>query len=162
MLVFGSANYVRAVEKDLLSAADHLEDPERLVVVSTEDIAGRLRQHLVVGDAKGQQLLGGSRVSLHARVARQLLKIALDSEWQVSKLRTRYLEGLGAIPEASMNQRKRMTDTEIRQFIAQELAKDPRARATRLLKTLRDSGSACEQDRFKSLFLEARKGVHGA
>ena len=163
MLIFGSPSYVRAVEKDLLAAIDRLEVPERLVLVSTRDVEGsRLARHLVVGDARVQSEFGGARVSLHARVARHLLKVALDCEWHVSRLRLRYQEVLRAVPEANMDQRKKMTDTEIHQFIVEQLARDPRATATRLLRALREGGSACEQARFKTLFVETRKRVHGA
>jgi hypothetical protein len=161
--VLGSRDYLRAIEKDLLAAADRLDDLARLVVVSSREMEGRrLDRHLVTGDASVQLRLGGARVSLHARVARRLLELAAESGWDVGRLRPMYQQMLTTVAEAHVNHRRRMTDEEVRQFISQELAKDSRATATGLLRRLRESGRACEQDRFKRLVTEARKRAHGA
>jgi hypothetical protein len=163
MLIFGSPNYVRAVEKDLLAAMDGLDDPMRLVLVSGRDVeGGRLAAHVIASDISLQRILSGARVSLHARVARLLLECARECEWDVDQLRRMYQQIVRPAPEENVNQRKRMTDEEIRQFIVEELAKNPRATATSLLRSLRDSGRASEQDRFKLLFVKVRERRHGA
>ncbi len=51
-------------------------------------------------------------------------------------------------------ERRRLTDSEVRQFIRERRALEPRPKHTRLLTLLRESGYACEQSRFKALFLE--------
>jgi hypothetical protein len=51
-------------------------------------------------------------------------------------------------------ERRRLTDEEVRLFIRERRTAEPRARHTRLLKLLRESGYACEQSRFRALFLE--------
>jgi len=162
-LTLGSPNYIRAVEKDLLAASERLDDPARLVVVSSRGSAGgRLDRHLVTSDARIQQKLGGARVSLHARVARHLLEQTPTCGWNVDRLRSTHQRILAAVAEVHVNQRQRMTDDELRQFIAAELMKDPKGKSTGLLRRLRESGRACEQDRFKTLFTEALKKRHGA
>lgn len=50
--------------------------------------------------------------------------------------------------------RRRLTDEEVRLFIRERRTAEPSARHTRLLKQLRESGAACEQSRFRALFLE--------
>ena len=45
-----------------------------------------------------------------------------------------------------------MADQEVRAFVRDRLADDPQATHTRLLRELRDSGRACEQQRFAGLF----------
>jgi len=162
MLIIGSADYVRALEKDLLAAAEHLDDPRRLVVVSGHEMkAGRLGNHVISSDSSLQNRLGGARTSLHARVGRKLLDFAVSSGWDIEKLRDRYRRMLESTPEANLTERRRLTDDDVRRFIVQQLAKDPRAKATGLLRQLRESGQACEQARFKGLFVEVQKGRSG-
>lgn len=47
-----------------------------------------------------------------------------------------------------------MSDDEVRAFIRSKLAVDRSLRHTRLLRTLREGGRACEQGRFRRLFKE--------
>src|SRR5262249_26478627 len=71
LLMIASSDYIRAVEKDLLTAAEQLDDPRRLIVVSSHEMAaGRLSPHVICSDAKLQARLGGALTSLHARVGR--------------------------------------------------------------------------------------------
>jgi hypothetical protein len=49
-----------------------------------------------------------------------------------------------------------MSDEEVRGFVRKRLGEAPESRHTRLLRELRDSGRACEQGRFKQLFMQVR------
>src|SRR5262249_22538587 len=105
MLIIGSRDYIRAVEKDLLAAAEHLDDPRRLVVVSSREMAeGRLEAHVIASDSKLQNQLGGARTSLHARVARKLLDFSGACGWDVDRLRDRYQSMLASTPEANVTE----------------------------------------------------------
>jgi hypothetical protein len=53
--------------------------------------------------------------------------------------------------------RTRMTDADVAKRIEQELAIDPRAKKSVLLRRLRDEGFACEQKRFGSIFDEVAR-----
>jgi hypothetical protein len=131
--------------------------------VSSREIAvGRWAQHVIASDTRLQRRLGGARISLHARVARLLLELVPECGWHINSLRPRYQQLLSAVSEVHVNQRPRMTDQQVRQFVSEELAKDPKLTGTRLLRRLRESGRACEQNRFKALFAEVRKRSHGA
>src|SRR5262249_27403064 len=155
MLIIASADYIRAVEKDLLRAAEQLDDPRGLIVVSSHDMAeGRLTPHIISSDAKLQARLGGALTSLHARVGRELVRFAANCDWEVEELRDRYRAMLVSTLEANVTERKRLTDDDVRRFLVRELSSNPGAKATGLLRLLRESGQACEQGRFKALFLE--------
>jgi hypothetical protein len=163
LLIFGSPDYVRAVEKDLLAAADALRRPERLVVISSRGVkGGRLDPHLIESDAGLLGRLGGGRVSIHARVARLLLELADVGDWDVGTLRERYQAVQSKVPETRVQPRTRLSDEEMCRFIITELSEDSSASATSLLRRLRQSGRACEQTRFKNLVTEARMAWHGA
>jgi hypothetical protein len=46
------------------------------------------------------------------------------------------------------------TDDQVKKFISAALDADPKAKHSRLLRDYREGGSACEQSRFRKLFLE--------
>ena len=51
-------------------------------------------------------------------------------------------------------ERRRLTDEEVRLFIRERRQAEPGAKHTRLLRLFRENGHACEQRRFRTLFLE--------
>jgi hypothetical protein len=159
MLVIGSPDYLRAIERDLLTAARRLDDDRGLVVISSRDVEKTsLKAYAIISDSRLQKVLGGARTSLHARIARELLYLAVPYGWVVEKLREGYKTRLGMVLERSVRQRQRVTNDGLRRFIGDELKANPRIGATNLLRRLRESGRACEQGRFKVLFGEVRKG----
>jgi hypothetical protein len=163
ILIFGSPDYVRAVENDLLAAADSLRRPERLVVISSRQVKGeRLDPYLIESDAALQSRLGGGRVSIHARVARLLLELARGGDWLAGTLRGKYQAIQPKTAPTRVQLRSRSSDEAVCRFIIRALSEDRRASATGLLRRLRQSGRACEQTRFKKLVTDARTGWHGA
>ena len=52
--------------------------------------------------------------------------------------------------------RKPGSDDEVKAFVQEQLAADPNAKRTRLLAEWRKSGRACEQSRFKAIYLEMK------
>jgi hypothetical protein len=163
MLVLGSPDYIRAVEKDLLGAADSFRKPERLVVVTSRGMkGGRLDPHLIVSDVALQCRLGGARTSIHARVARLLLQSARNGEWTVRRLRSQYRAAQAEAPRVAIARRPRLSDQEICRFIIGKLSEDSSVSATGLLRRLRQAGWSCEQSRFKELVAGVRRGQHEA
>ena len=59
------------------------------------------------------------------------------------------------------NESRHVTDDEVREFIRKARTAEPRSTRTKILKQLRDSGQACEQARFRKLFLEETTANHG-
>lgn len=158
LLVMGSPDYLRAVETDLLAAARCLDDDRRLVVISSREAEKTsVGGYLIVSESKLQSQLGGARISLHARVGRQVLNFAFRCGWEVGRLRHEYKRTLSAMTERNVNRRLRLTDDVLRRFICEALEIEPRIRVTTLLKRLRSRGQACEQNRFKALFGEVQK-----
>lgn len=160
ILVVSSPDYVGAMEDDLLDAIQHARDPDRVIIVSSRGrfARGILGQHLILSDARLQVRLGGARTSLHIRVARKILEEA--GEWALSAtlLQARYRRLVARSPEAPRYDRARMTDDEVSRFIRSQLRHDSDVSCTLLLRSLRSSGLACEQFRFRSLFRAAKNG----
>jgi hypothetical protein len=158
ILIIASPNYVRAIEDDTIDAAASLENPDRLLLVSS-NIPGwssPLREHLISSNAPLRSVLGGALFSLHARVARWILHNVTPGTLTVAKARARlYHLRENAITHAP-KVRRRLTDADVRAFIRAKLS-NASLSCTAMLRLLRNSGRACEQARFKAMYSESVK-----
>ena len=108
--------------------------------------------HRVPSRAGLRRALGGTLTSLNVRMAAswlnhcqdgRLTSPATDGSWERWASRV-------AVPERY--DRQALTDEDVIVFIKRETNADPGVSRTRLLRTLRDRGQACEQSRFASLY----------
>ncbi|WP_249037703.1 hypothetical protein [Micromonospora noduli] len=146
--------YQRACATDVTVAASLLHDNQQLSVVgpSTND----LEDLVVPVTARLQPHLGGSLLSLNARVAAFLLRSSVDDDHDLrrERLRERVEQTTQATPvPATRTAGQRLTDEEVRAFIRGH-AGERATTATGLLRRLRLSGRSCEQARFGQLFAE--------
>ena len=160
LLVVASPDYIRAMRLDLLAARDALKTPERLIVISNRDLSSdaELSRHLIPVDERCRTVLGGTMQGLNARVALSLLEWGHAEPLSVPRLRQRYDDMVSDAEKPPKPNRERMDDKDVVAFLRAELAKDPRAGWTLLLRTLRGGGRACEQRRFNEL---PRGSQHG-
>lgn len=164
LVVVGSPDYIRAMRQDLLAARDALRTPDQLVLISNRDLSSddELCRHLIPVDERCRTVLGGTMQGLNARVALSLLEWGHAGPLTVPRLRQRYDEMVSDAEKPSKPNRERMDDRDVLAFLRAELARDPRAGWTLLLRTLRGSGRACEQRRFRELHQQVRDEVSGA
>jgi hypothetical protein len=158
ILLIGSPDYIFAIEADLVAAARALEDPQRLIVISSR---GKLEHtsvapNLVTVGAAAQPRVGGARVSLHARVARTALEVATHGWLSVESIRAVYEQLSRESNPPVAHTRSRLRDDEVRHFITSAIQVAPHGSTTALLRLLRDTGQACEQRRFRALVEEVR------
>ncbi|WNG27696.1 hypothetical protein F0U62_29445 [Cystobacter fuscus] len=159
-LIVASPPYVAALEDDLRHAAVVLHRPEQLLIVSTPSplATGVLAPHWVPSSAHLQSQMGGARLSLHARVARDILR-RLRSEvgfLDSGCVREYYEQLIQRSAPPRRYERTPMTDEEVQQFIVRALRTEALS-CSAALRRLRDSGRACEQQRFKRLFTELQE-----
>lgn len=152
-LIVASPPYLRAIEKDLLSAFETISKPDRILVITSRDgIRTSLNGNIIRSDARLQASLGGARVSLNARVAAMIIMNSgnwgLDAETLAKKL-NRLVANSPTLPNYD---RHPMDDEEVKRFIWKSLKEDSTFSCTSLLRTLRNSQRACEQKRFKGLY----------
>lgn len=149
-----------AMEHDILQALDVVKDPERFLVVSSPQpyLAPLLREHLIPVTASLQHGLGGSRTSLHAKVAGKILKEQGEFPLRSDKLRARYLKLAAKTPKVSLPTRDSLTDAQVASFVRQNRHKQARPSWSSLLRMLRTGGQACEQKRFKAIFIRELGG----
>ena len=156
MLVL-SKNYLRACAADLTAACEHVSDPDRLFIVSAGGRPdGDLAAFAVPADARLQAYFGGTRRALNARIGGSLLERGIRSKDEASGYLARLLAAQSPIPRYN---RKRQSDREIIDAIADRLAQAPTTSANRMLRELRDAGLACEQHRFSRLYRQAAEAA---
>lgn len=159
-LVVASPAYVAALEDDLRQAADVLRHPEQLIIVSTPSplATGALAPHWVPSSAHLQEQMGGARLSLHARVARDILqRVQTEAGFlDAPRVQEHYARLIQRSAPPKRYERTPMTDDEVRQFIERALHAEALS-CSATLRRLRDSGRACEQQRFKRLFHQLKE-----
>ena len=154
-LVVASPRYVAALANDLLGARSVLKDPDKLLIVSSDlpSTCERLRSNQVVSTSRLLFRVGGTRIALHARVAADVLATAsLRKNFSASELRRFYARIARRSVPPSRQERKRLSDAEVRQFIKKRGIVSYSAG----VRELRASGFACEQKRFRALFKTMR------
>jgi len=153
LLVVASPAYLQAIKDDLELSRQALADPELLMIISAgSGVGGVFSRHILPCDSRLQTVLGGSLMSLNARVARRLLENAEPDALVYTQLRKK----LDALMEGRVRGlpllRKPVTDAGIERFILKAYFKNPHVTHSNLLRKLRDSGRACEQKRFRRIF----------
>lgn len=170
MFVVGSPRYIDALADDLLAAAECLRSEDLLSVFSTG--AERLRaveRYLVPYNGRLQSPdlfrkrshLGGAYPSLNIRAAGEALTTAARTRLRRSELQAHFGELMTSQPPHRRYDRARATPVEVEAFIRAELARDPRATHTRLLREFRDRGHAFEYTRFRGIFQQVKASLLG-
>ncbi len=158
LVVALSATYLRAVADDLVAAKANLSDPDLLTLVAVGvDRAPRgLEENLLPATADLSTATGGTLGSLNARLAVAALERSRGRPIRASRLRDRFREWLDATPRRTIPARRTMDDEAVRSFIRRH--RDIADSHTAMLRLLRDQGFACEQSRFRELFLATTGG----
>ena len=165
MLVALSADYLGAVEEDLLSVVGHEYFRRHLAIVScgTNGQAVHWKDNLLPCDGRVSASLGGTFTSLNARVARFLLESPPPADPTVDHWSA--LVGSMERQTTARPSRTPQSDAAVTTFIRTALKRVPTASRSKLLEEFRASGKACEQTRFGELYMrlkqEARPEVHG-
>lgn len=152
LLLVLSGPYLRACGHDVLAAADQLRHPDQLSVISTgSSVPSDLREFVLPADGRLQGVLGGSMQALNVRIAAHLLETH-----RAPLQRTALADSVAVLSQGRSRpaplQRTPLSDEEVRAFITTHWTES--ATHTRLLRQLRDSGLACEQQRFARLFAD--------
>jgi hypothetical protein len=148
-----SREYFAAVENDLINARNALVDPDLLVLISSgTPKCGHLENNLLPCDSRMEHIVGMGRSALNIRI----LKLIMDnyrSILRASLLRNVLRSVQSPLDSSTYPQRARATDEEVMAFIRTCLRKEANLSHSGLLRNFRTTGRACEQGRFKELFL---------
>ena len=162
MIVAASRNYLTAVYDDLLDAREMLNESNLLSIISAgtaqlDDLTGSI----VPADGKLRHYVGGILRSLNVRLMRHILKEMPRGKLTLKRITAKFHGMLDAAPELTKFDRTPMTDSAVRNFIRLSIRKRPKVGHTPLLRELRASGNACEQKRFRQLFLDVKESLNG-
>jgi hypothetical protein len=140
------------MSNDLLRAAASLKRPEALIIFSGKCRSkSELFKHWVPCSSHLQPSLAGSRTSLNVRVLRRILERFEATELKQPVVAAHLRRLASRTPERVFVARKRVTDQEVKTFIARELRRECTMAGGTLLKEFRASGRACEYSRFQAL-----------
>jgi hypothetical protein len=145
IIVIGSPTYVSAMHDDLVAALQHTQ--QLTIITSPNGPMPELAPYTLYATARWQAALGGTLLSLHARVARELLQRGLDATTVRRSLGQRQ-------QEQGRPARTPLSDIAVQRFIRKNVART----YSTALRQLRDAGFACEQSRFRRLFQATRQG----
>jgi len=149
-MVVASPNYLTALLSDIHAAARTLR-AGHLKLVSSFDptLVNELSKHLIVARSGLTHALGGSLVSLNARVARDVIERGWITR-RTADVAAHY-RTLGENLAEPRPGRVKVIDAEVVAFI-RALRRDEHVSASAALRRFRDTGYACEQNRFGQLF----------
>jgi hypothetical protein len=159
LLIVASPFYVRAMAPDILASVDALRSGDQLSIISA-GLRGtsELASHLAPADSRHQHIVGGQMHSLNARLAEYAIAKWTSWEGSLTRLSRMFQLDRKSLPERVHHSRAQQSTAQLAKWIRAQRRIDPSTGHSTLLRRLRASGMACEQKRFKSLFLETTQG----
>lgn len=164
-LFITSADYLTAVEKDLLEGMSKLASPDNILIITSKSFSNdKLQNNIIPADARIQcngecaekcemhLVPRGVRGTISASLAATIIKKAKETGFNAQTLKRFVEQRIEASPDLISFDRTRLNDDEVRKFINKELKTLPSASCTFLLRKMRNNGLACEQKRFKSIY----------
>jgi hypothetical protein len=153
-----SAAYLQACQTDIEAAAVAIDQDRFMIVSAGTHASVSLDRRLLPANARLQAHLGGTRQVLNVRIAEDLLKRQLMS----CTAATEYLEDLlKGYPDMERWDREKFSDdAHVIDWIREEYKHGRGGSASRMLRSLRESGRACEQKRFGKLHKQFVDGQH--
>ena len=141
-----SESYAHALADDLGDMA-HRED-----ILIFGGAAGLPEHQRMPADGAMRKHLGGTLTSLNTRMASAWLERLRTPNLVDATSREEWLDWKEGVREVEHFQRRSIQDSAVRDWIRDARTRDPALSRTRALRLLRDSGIACEQRRFATLF----------
>lgn len=151
ILVAASRSYLAAMRDELVEA--EAQSPGRVVLTTTGAVPGELRHLRTAATGALRGVLGGSMQAVSVRLAAKIVDNIAESELTYEtalNLTARLMAGASPLVRHA---RSPLTDAEVSAYIANALNTAKPPTCTALLRTMRDAGFACEQERFRRLYL---------
>lgn len=161
VLVVCSAAYVADLESDISEAAEIAEG--RLALVSSaykrpSPLSANLDAVILKAEAPLRQKFGGSLTGLNARLALAVLGAVGGGGWDLERLRKSVKNWIADCPDLPRIRGSECSDADVERFIKTNLKSAPLT-WTRLLRSFRDGGKACEQNRFRKLYRRIERAL---
>jgi hypothetical protein len=162
MLLAASVPYLTATEQDIDAAISILSSDKVAVICAGWKRPSAIEEVLLECDERflNQETgLGGTAHSLNAALADWSVRRLGEWKGNMATLHQLFRKQLAAMPKRSKPQRTPMKDEEILSYIREASNRVGGISRSTLLRELRASGRACEQERFRQLFNALDAGV---
>lgn len=153
LMVAISSSYFSVIKDDLISARAALDSPDQLLVISagTRPVKA-LGVSLLPIDARFENLVGGARATLNARMLRHIVEENRNGRIRAPQI-SKYLSAVATTLDSPRSfERRPLGDKQIATFIRKQSRSVSQSSASSLLRKLRDQGLACEQKRFHRIY----------
>ena len=162
LIVLGK-DYLEAIFEDLQKAIKVSKNPNQIVVISNnvdDPLAKHLKPNWLYADSRFVNLYGANNTVVNAKIAKELLWFMYQDKkgtsWWSYKNFNSFLKQLGStLPEINKPSRETRTDEQVKFFIRNSLNIE-NTPFSKLHRVYRDSGQACEYNRFKNLYSEVK------
>jgi hypothetical protein len=153
LMVALSSTYLHAVVDDLREASRQLRSPDLLMIIAAgcDHAPEGLESSFLPTGAEFSHVVGGTLGSLNIRLALEALRWASKGSLDAGYLRDRFQQRLSRLPAFARPERHPLSDDEVEEFIERNAA--TASSHTAMLRHLRESGFACEQARFRELYV---------
>jgi hypothetical protein len=152
-LIALSSPYLAVLKSDIVGARSALASSDNLLVISAGVRAmPGLGSSLLPIDARFENLVGGARSTLNARMLRYLVVENNSRKLSAAKISAALTATATELDGPRSFERVHLKDNEIATFIRTQSKDVSRPSASSLLRILRDGGYACEQKRFHRLY----------
>lgn len=155
--------YLKVIQEDIIDCiSSGIIDEKHLLIVSSETV-NTLDNYSVKTKEKlrTHREIKGSLISLNNRVARYLLSVGYQNQFDITEMKKSYLAIDNEVKDVKRASVRKVTDEELTNMIRVELASTQgiRISASILLRQFRNAGLSCEQKRFFRLFKSAQTAV---
>jgi hypothetical protein len=159
VIVAVSNAYVQLIASDLDGLLENQRARLRLICTADARYTLRLRPYLIAYDSRLDEIVPGSKVDFAQRAAEHFISGALDDPHfpeDADEQRDWVRERLKHIPPKMRLKRKTVDDARLQQ-LAEGFAREGLSYTGALNLLRQQHGIACEQSRFKRIFLEVTR-----
>jgi len=162
-IIAAAPTYINVVKQEIKeSISSRLVNEDNLLII-TSSIDSELKNFSIITKEKVRthKDIGGSVVSIHTRVARQLLKSSKKFQYSIANMKVEYLKLENQSPNIVKKPIRKLTDDEIVKIIKNLITEfsDVKLSSSVVLRMFRDKGYSCEQKRFSRLYKTATRFV---
>lgn len=156
-LVVLSTAYYSVLRDELIDTKNFLSASDNLLIISAgkgndPDLGGNLLP--ITG--KFEHLVGGVRSSLNAEMLSFIIKNYISKGMEIGEIHKEISKIADDLPWAKTFSRRSLLDADVEKFIRKNLKRDGELSASKLLRSLRDQGMACEEKRFRHIYWMCR------
>lgn len=157
LLIAASRPYLAAMEQDLLDA-DSVRG-RRIVLTTAGPVPTRVQHLRTPATGKLRTILGGSLQAVSVRLASRIVQSIDEVDLTHSSVVDLTVGLMAQASPLESFSRSSLSDDEVSAYISNALRTDSPPSCSALLRAMRDGGTACEQSRFRRLYLAAKETV---